>query len=298
MNNVYRIIQRRKIWYSLSIIIIIIGAVFIALGGLKLGVDFTGGSLMQISFADDRPAMSEITNVFSGQNVENVRMQTLGELSYNIRFAEVDSQKHQEIQLALKEKFNDYREESFEVIGPVIGQEVTNRAITSISLVLLGIIIYIMWAFRSATSEFSSWMFGINAVIALLHDIAITIGIFAALGYFFGIEINVLFVTALLTILGFSVHDTIVVFDRIRESLKVQSGTLEEIANYSVNQTIVRSVNTTSTTLLVLLALFIFGGNSIHYFVLALIIGMIAGTYSSIFIASPLLISLSGLKKR
>jgi preprotein translocase subunit SecF len=150
-----------------------------------------------------------------------------------------------------------------------------------------------MWAFRKASEAISSWKFGINAIIALIHDILVTIGVFAFLGYFFEIEVDILFVTALLTILGFSIHDTIVVYDRIREGLKTKHGTLDEIANESVNETLVRSINTTMTTLLVLLSLLFFGGESIKFFVLALTIGMVAGTYSSIFIASPLLVTFS-----
>jgi preprotein translocase subunit SecF len=173
----------------------------------------------------------------------------------------------------------------------VIGKELRSAAFLQLILVSLGIIFYIAYAFRKVSKPVSSWRFGIAAIVALIHDLFIVIGAFSLLGHFGGVEIDSLFVTALLTVLGFSVHDTIVVFDRIRENLRIRAGqSLSEIINSSINQTLVRSINTSLTVIFVLLALLLFGGESIHNFVLALFIGIIAGTYSSIFIASPILI--------
>ena len=190
----------------------------------------------------------------------------------------------------LSEKYEGMIEEQFTSIGPVIGRELKGQAAVQLILVSLGIIFYIAYAFRKVTRPVSSWRFGVAAIVALVHDLLIVIGVFAILGHYRGVEVDSLFVTALLTVLGFSVHDTIVVFDRIRENLRIRAGAnLFEIINNSINQTLIRSLNTSLTVVFVLAALFLFGGESIHYFVLALLIGIVAGTYSSIFIASPIL---------
>jgi preprotein translocase subunit SecF len=172
----------------------------------------------------------------------------------------------------------------------VVGKELKKNAIYQLILVSLGIILYISYAFRKVPKPMTSWRFGWSAIIALLHDLLFVLGFFSLLGHFWGVEIDSMFVTALLTVLGFSVHDTIVVFDRIRENLKIYAGqSLEFVVNHSIAQTIVRSLNTSLTVLFVLLSLLLFGGESIRYFVLALFVGIIVGTYSSIFIASPVL---------
>jgi preprotein translocase subunit SecF len=192
---------------------------------------------------------------------------------------------------ALSDKYGAVTEQQFTSIGPVIGKELRSQAFVQLILVSLGIILYIAYAFRKVSKPVSSWRFGIAAIIALLHDLFIVLGAFSILGHFRGIEVDSLFVTAMLTVLGFSVHDTIVVFDRIRENLRIRAGqSLSEIINNSINQTLVRSINTSLTVVFVLLSLFLFGGETIHYFVLALLIGIVAGTYSSIFIASPILL--------
>ena len=189
-------------------------------------------------------------------------------------------------------------ENRFESVGPVIGGELKEKSIKAIIIVLISIVIYIGWTFRRVSHPVSSWKYGLVALIALFHDIIITMGVFSILGHFYGVEVGMPFVVALLTILGYSVNDTIVVFDRTRENL-LHSGwdDFEEVVNRSINETLMRSLNTSLTTLVVLLAIYLFGGATIQYFVLALIIGIIAGTYSSIFIASPLLVSLAKLKK-
>jgi len=189
-------------------------------------------------------------------------------------------------------------EERFETIGPVIGEEIKKKAWVAIFFTVIAIVLYIAYVFRKVSKPVASWKYGIAAIVALVHDIVIITGLFSILGHFFGTEVNSLFITALLTILGFSVNDTIVVFDRTRENLnKHYSQDFEKIVNDSVNSSITRSVNTSLTTLLILLALFFFGGETIKDFVLALIAGVVVGTYSSIFVASPIIVSWNKMKK-
>ncbi len=287
-----RIIQHRYYWYAFSFALIIPGVVFLLLGGLRFGTDFTGGSLLQVSFpTGTRPQAAAVQSALEPLQFGGSTIQAVGEEQLLLRTRALSAEEHTKIQSTLAEKFSGAKEEAYSFVGPTIGRELRNRAVWALVFVLLGIIVYISWAFRKSTGRLSGWAFGTNAIIALLHDVFIVIGAFAFLGYVAKIEIDVLFVTAVLTVLGFSVHDTIVVFDRIREGMR-RSGNepLEEIINRSINETLIRSVNTSVTALLVLFALFFFGGVSIHFFVLALIIGIIIGTYSSIFIASPLLL--------
>jgi preprotein translocase subunit SecF len=225
------------------------------------------------------------------QGISGVQIQTVGETGVLIKTAVLPQGAHEKILAALKEKTGDFQEKRFESIGPIIGQELRKDAAWQLILVSLGIVLYIAYAFRRIQRPITSWKFGWAAVIALLHDLLVVLGVFSILGHYKGIEVDSMFVTAMLTVLGFSVHDTIVVFDRIRENLKIYAGQpIEFVINHSITQTIVRSLNTSLTVLFVLLAMLLFGGDSIRYFVLALFIGIITGTYSSIFVASPLLV--------
>lgn len=286
------ILQHRRIWYAISMALLVPGLVFLAMGGLKFGIDFTGGSLIQFAFADSaRPETAEMQDTIAGAEVGTVQVQLIEENGILIRLKELTAEEHTKVLDAVTVAYPGASEVSYSSVGPTIGQELQSRAVTALVLVLLGIVAYISWAFRSSSGRLSGLAFGVNAIIALLHDVAILFGVFAALGYFASVEIDILFVTAVLTVLGFSVHDTIVVFDRIREGLRRGSGaSVETVINQSINETFVRSINTSVTVLLVLIALYFFGGSSIQYFVLALMIGMLVGTYSSIFIASPLLL--------
>ena len=199
---------------------------------------------------------------------------------------------------AIKDEAGDFQQERFESIGPIIGAELKQKAFYQLLFVSLGILIYIGYAFRKVAKPITSWKFGVAAVIALFHDLLFVVGVFSILGKYKGIEVDSMFVTAVLTVLGFSVHDTIVVFDRIRENLKIYAGRgVEYVVNHSIAQTLVRSLNTSLTVLFVLLALLLFGGETIRYFVLALFIGIIVGTYSSIFVASPMLMLMQRAKK-
>ncbi len=298
----YSIVRKRKIWFIVSGIIIIPGMIAIILGGLKLGIDFTGGSLLRVSFLDQNPTIQQVAENVNQtfENIENSKVQKLDQEEYTIRMPDLTNDKHQEVLSNLQSEFGNLEEKSFESIGPTIGQELKQKAIVAIILVLLFIIIYISIAFRKIGGPtVKSWVYGIGAVVALIHDILVVFGIFAILGLLLDVEIDILFITALLTVLGFSVHDTIVVYDRVRERLTINKNkSFEETVNESVNQTLIRSLNTSITTLLVLLALFLFGGQSIKYFIIALIIGIISGTYSSIFIASPFLVTWQKISKK
>jgi preprotein translocase subunit SecF len=215
----------------------------------------------------------------------------LGSTGVLIETPVITTAQHDKLESDLTAQVGKFTESSYTSVGPTIGNELRQNAFWELLLVTLGIVLYIAYAFRKVTRPVTSWRFGWAAIIALVHDLFVVIGIFSILGHFFHVEVDSLFVTAVLTVLGFSVHDTIVVFDRIRENLRTEAGrSLEDVVNHSINQTVVRSLNTSLTVLFVLLSLLLFGGDTIRYFVLALFIGIIAGTYSSIFIASPILV--------
>ncbi len=292
------IIQHRKIWYTISGLLFAASILAVLVWGLNFGIDFTGGTLYEIKWADKVPATAAIVDAVNRAEHLEVQVQPAGETDSLLRLPSITEDVHQKIakELASLGKFEDM---SFETVGPTVGQELKQRSLTALALVLLAIIAYISFAFRKVSRPVPSWRYGVVAVMALFHDVIIPIGVFAVIGHLFDIKIDILFVTAALTVLGFSVHDTIVVFDRIRENITRRPGkTFEETVNRSVNETLARSINTSLTALLVLLAVFFFGGVTIKYFVLMLILGIIFGTYSSIFIASPLLVSwyLSGRK--
>jgi len=279
-----------KFWFVFSVLLLLAGVVSLALYGLKPGIDFRGGTLTQISFEQAQDP-AQIGEVLKSSGFAEASVQPLGDKSILIRTQPQDLQIHKNLLKALSDKYGQIKEDQYTSIGPVIGKELRSGAFVQLILVSLGIILYIAYAFRKVSKPVSSWRFGIAAIVALIHDLFILVGAFSLLGHFWGVEIDSLFVTAVLTVLGFSVHDTIVVFDRIRENLRLRVGqNLSEIINNSINQTLIRSINTSLTVIFVLTALLLFGGESIHNFVLALLIGIVAGTYSSIFIASPILI--------
>ena len=293
-----KLLNYYRYFFILSLVILVFGFISLAVFGMKLGIDFKGGSVTELTF-NSLPDTNEVKTIVTNQGIENPQVQSVGEKGIIIRTSTQDKGTHDKILAELKNKFGDYEEKSYESIGPVVGQQLARKAIYQLTLVSLGIIFYIAYAFRKVTRPVSSWQFGVAAILALLHDLFIVLGVFSILGHFFQIEIDSMFVTAMLTVLGFSVHDTIIVFDRIRENLRVYAGqSMEFVVNHSISQTLVRSLNTSLTVLLVLLALLLFGGVTIRYFVLALFVGIIAGTYSSIFVASPVLVLWQNWKKR
>lgn len=294
------ITKYRKIYYALSGILIVASIFALAKWGLKFGIDFTGGSLMEVEYKIERPSADAIKEVFKVQGIEDATVQPSGDKDAIIRFKDVDEKTHQEILAKLKgDNADSLQEKSFTSVGPTIGNEMKTKAIWAISLVLIIIVSYIAFAFRKVSFPLSSWKYGIATLIALFHDVIIPIGVFAVLGKFYDTEIDIAFIAAILTVLGYSVHDTIIVFDRVRENLqKFSKIEFDEIVNKSLNQTFLRSLNTSLTVILVLLAIYFFGGQSIHNFALVLLIGIAAGTYSSIFVASPVLISWLNWSKR
>lgn len=399
-----KIVQKRKIWFAFSAVLVSVSLIALLSWGLKFGIDFTGGTLMEFSFKEKALNSQEIKNALADLDLGEINIQFSGEKNVLLRFRDVDEDTHQKILTALDsaisgennvdeeisptpfseggseiieeentegentennneeenntskpfgglikkalaadeeivsniEETNDsgievitssgeeinidaesidfsnleseeidlgamtgtgrenasIEEKRFNSIGPVIGNELKENAVWAIVIALIAIVLYIAFAFRKVSFPVSSFKYGIIATIALFHDVIITLGVFSVLGHFYGIEIGIPFVAAILAILGYSVNDTIVVFDRTRENL-LKSGIddFERIVNKSVNETLIRSINTSFTTLIVLAVLFLFGGDTIKYFVVALMVGISAGTYSSIFIASPLLVT-------
>lgn len=295
----YRIIQKRNWLFAFSILVMVPGIVALFAWGLKLGIDFTGGSLIDLKFTKGRPETAQIQELVKQSGVGEAQLQTKGESGMALRLRHLTNEEHQKLIDDLKAKFA-VEEESYETVGPTIGKELRDKSITLTVLVLVFIVAYIAWSFRKVSrGPVKSWAYGLAAVIALIHDLVVVVGIFAILGHYFNIELDSLFVTAVLTVLGFSVHDTIVVFDRIRERIGISSTkSFEDLVNESLNQTLVRSLNTSLTTLLVLFALYLFGGESIKNFILALLIGITSGTYSSIFVAAALLVVWHDWKKK
>lgn len=296
-----QIIQHRKIFYIFSGMLMLASIIALSLWRLNFGIDFTGGTLMEVRFLNERPSNDQIRQRLSSIDLGNLTLQTTENNGLILRFKEVGEAAHLEIIQALAGQdvppAEVLEEERFDSIGPAIGQELKRKTYWAIGLSLIGILIFIALAFRKVSKPVASWKYGLAAIIALAHDILIVVGVFAVLGRFLNVEIDLAFVAALLTILGYSVNDTIVVFDRIRENLKYSSWDgFEETLNASINQTMTRSINTSLTTLFVLGAVFLFGGTTIKFFILALIIGIVSGTYSSIFLATPFL--LWWIKKR
>ena len=283
------IIKNYKLWFAVSGILLVLSIVSLSVYGLHFGIDFKGGTSTQLQFAS-APDINKIKDVVA-KDVSGAQIQSAGNNSAIIKTTPLEKADHDKLEADIKAQVGDFTETSYTAIGPTIGKELRTKAIWQLILVSLGIILYIAYAFRKVTKPITPWKFGWAAIIALLHDLFIVIGLFSILGHFFGVELDALFVTALLTVLGFSVHDTIVVFDRIRENLRTEAGhPIDYIVNHSINQTVVRSLNTSLTVLFVLLSMLLFGGETIRYFILALFVGIIAGTYSSIFIASPILV--------
>lgn len=284
------IIGKRKIWYAISGVLIIPGIIALIMWGLNFGIDFKGGTLMEIQYKYP-VSTNEIEDSLRDLNLNNLTITTVSDDTFILKLGTINQEQHLQISSNLA-KIGENQEISYQSVGPTVSSDIAKKAIISVILASLAIILYIAYAFRRVPKPASSWKFGICAILALIHDLLFVIGVFAILSHFLGYEIDSLFITALLTIMGFSVHDTIVVFDRIRENLrKHPSENFTTNVNNSILQTLNRSLNTSLTVLLVLAALYFLGGQTLHHFVLALLIGIAIGTYSSIFTASPLLVT-------
>ncbi|MEX0930041.1 MAG: protein translocase subunit SecF [Candidatus Paceibacterota bacterium] len=298
------ITQNKTIFFSIATGLALLAVVAIVSLGLRFGIEFTGGSTLEVSYIDERPTQEQVEGVITPLFDRAVSVRPAGENSYIIQTPYIEGDQHREIMEGLS--FGGEREvteERFSSVGPSIGEELRSKALIAIALVVLGIVLFVAFSFRRGIDKegnilnegVSSWYYGFAAVIALMFDTLIPAGLFAVLGVAIGAEVDVLFVTALLAIIGFSVNDTIVVFDRVRENLQTnrEAGhkeTFDETVGKSLTQSFARSINTSLTTSLVLIALYIFGGEVTQAFALTLLVGVIAGTYSSLFIASPLLV--------
>jgi len=285
------LIRWSNVWFLFSGTLVAISLVTFFVWGLKFGTDFTGGSLLEYDYKNSRPPIEEIRQKVESLGIQGATVQPVGDQEIFIRAPEIEENLHQKL---LQSLGTTGEEKRFDSIGPTIGQELRRTTLYATLVVLTFIVLYVSWAFRKVTrfGKITAWAYGVATVLALIHDIAILVGVFVLLGHFWGIEVDTPFVAALLTTLGYSVNDTIVVFDRIRENLtkSLPNESFGSIAEKSVNETVARSFSTSFTAILTLLAILLFGGETIRFFVLALIVGIIAGTYSSIFIASPLLV--------
>ncbi len=324
----FEFIKNSRIWATFSGILVGIALLAIPIFGLNLGLDFTGGTLMELKFEEEVAtdelaetienaknelnspdtefvAEMESTSIMLEETDEPAYESTpeettefgtpiiveTGDGSFIIRIKHISEETHEFLLEKFETNHGTLEEIRFTTVGPTIGETLKKKAVIALGIALIMIVLYIAFAFRKVQRKVGAWRFGACAIAALAHDTIIILGIFVLLGQFMGVELDALFITALLTILGFSVHDTIVVFDRTRENLRRgEYSTFEETANAALNQTLARSINTSISTLFTLVALFMFGAASIHYFVLALILGILVGTYSSIFVATPLLV--------
>jgi preprotein translocase subunit SecF len=284
------IVKRRYLYFGLSLLVIIPGMLALLVWHLPLAIDFTGGSLLDIQFTKGSvPQPAQVTAFYAENGFQDAVVQTTGTNGLSIRSADMTDAQRSQLISAMESRFNaSITVQSFESVGPSVGQEVAKRAAGAVGLAALGILAYITYAFRGVAHAFR---YGIAAIIAMLHDVAVVVGVEAILAHFLKWEVDSLFLTALLTVIGFSVHDTIVVFDRIRENLNVYRRLpYETVVNHSIVQTLVRSINTQLTVMLTLLTLTLFGGITIRHFVVTLLVGVFSGTYSSIFNASPILV--------
>ena len=288
-----KVIKRRFIFLGFSGLMVILSIASIFVFGLKPGIDLTGGTQWQVSFTEAPETSAPDVQVFlSDLTGSDVSVKKTDGNEILIRLPSIDEQTHQQYSFKLIQKFGKMEEMNFSSIGPSIGSELRTKAIWAFVFVLFGISLYIAYAFRKVSRPIRSWKYGTVALITLFHDVIIPTGMLALLGYLSGVEIDTNFIVALLVVMGFSVHDTIVVFDRIRENILITRGKifdLGEVIDESVHETFTRSVNTSLTLILVLLTMLFLGPSSLFYFILTIMVGTIFGTYSSIFIASPLL---------
>ena len=297
------IIRHRNIFFSLTGVLVVSALVCIFTFGLQLSIDFTGGTLAEISYDGARPAQDVLNRNLQDAGFKDFSLRATGANGYTLRAQTLTSDERDNLASYFTNQSATAHIDSLNEIGPTIGTELRNKSIVAVGLVLLCILLFIAFAFRKVSKPVSSWMYGLMAIVGLAHNVIITTGFFALLGHITGAQVDTLFVTAVLTVLGFSVHDTIVVFDRVRENLRVnqEKGKKEDFADTagrSLNQTFVRSINTSLTVVVTLLVLFFFGPASTRDFALTLLVGIVAGTYSSIFLATPLLVAIEKYQAR
>jgi preprotein translocase subunit SecF len=293
MNMQINFIKHRKIYFFISGILIIGSLVSIFLFGLNLGNDFTGGSILEIEYQKNRPSNQEIRESLNGLNLGDFNVQPAGEKGLILKTKDISEEIHQQIIQKLGEG-EEIKELRFESIGPVVGQELRNKTRNIVIFSLLAMLVYIAIAFSQLSWPAKSWQYGVASLFILFHDILIPLGVFSLLGKYYGVQITIPIIVALLTIIGYAINNVVVVYDRLRENvlkLRRREETFEEITNKAINQTLTRQINTSLTTLLPLLFIFFMGGETLKYFALTLILGIITGLYSSIFLAGPILVS-------
>lgn len=288
------VVTYRNVFFALTGALTATALAMLFVFGLNFGTDFTGGSLVEVRYANELPSTEALAAALSGAGLEDISIRAAGGDAYIVRAAPLS----EAARAALPGSVMGGSIEKLTDVGPSIGSELRSKALIAISLVVAAIVLYIAFVFRKVSKPVSSWWYGAITIVTLLHDIAIPLGAFAVFGYLWGAQVDTLFVTAILTVLGYSVHDTIVVFDRTRENLRINQENnrkedFELVAGRSIEQTFVRSVNTSMTTLIALGALFFLGPESTQDFALTLIIGVLAGTYSSIAVATPLLVTVA-----
>lgn len=288
----YRFLGRRKrLWLGISLLLLVLGVAALFTWRLPFGIDFRGGAAFEWKF-NQEVTEGELREKLTGlEQIGNPQVSSTGENTFLIKTLPIEQGDYQAVTQSLEAELGEITEVQFQNVGPSVSRDLTQKAVIAVVLASVLIILYLAYSFRGVTYPVSSWRFGLIAVVALLHDLIISVGTFAILAHFFNFEVDASFITALLTIMGFSVHDTIVVFDRIRENLTTPGASkgFETIADESLTQTLNRSLSTSLTVIFTLTALTILGGESIRAFVVMLLVGITVGTYSSIFTATPLL---------
>ncbi|MCI0479504.1 protein translocase subunit SecF [Candidatus Uhrbacteria bacterium] len=285
-----KIVANRKLFYAFSGCMVAASLAAIAVFGLKQGIDFTGGSLLSVRY-EERPSPVEAEQALADLGLGGITVQPVGETDMNFRMKSLDEETHQRVLEALRGGFGAVTELEFNSIGPSVGKELRQKSTLALVVVFLAILAYVAWSFRKVSMPVQSWKYGAITLISAFHDVIVPVGLFAVLGKVAGVEIGTSFIAAVLTIMGYSINDTIVVLDRVRENLQRSGGAFADIVERSVQQTMLRSLNTSLTTVLAMAAVYLFGGASIRDFALALIVGIAVGTYSSIFVMSPLLVT-------
>jgi preprotein translocase subunit SecF len=297
------VIKNRKIFYGISAVIVGVSLISIFTWGLKFGIDFAGGSILEVNYPDQRIEKQVVLDQINSLGIDrDFSVRQTGESGYIIRSTTISDEQKNQI-LSIISSDTSVEEVRFNTVGPTLGKELTSKGITAFMVIVISIILFVAYVFRQVSKPVSSWKYGFVAIIAFIHDVLVPVGLFAFLGQFYGVEVDTLFIVAILVVLGYSINDTIVVFDRIRDNLKKvkeknRKDKFEEIVGKSLRQVFARSINTSITTLIALTAIFIWGGESTKWFSLALIAGVLAGTYSSIFFASPMLVTFSKMKPR
>jgi preprotein translocase subunit SecF len=292
------VIKLRPLWYAISGALIVASIVLWGIYGFKFGIDFTGGSVFSVRFGGNRPSTVEIERSLDGIDVGQLVVQPVGERDAHLRMKTLSEEEHAAVAEKLIGTFPGATELSFNAIGPAVGAELRDKAIKALIIAFVAIMAYVAYSYRKVSVPVESWKYGAVTVASAFHDTIIPVGAMALLGKLSGWEVDTNFVVAILTIMGYSINDTIVVLDRVRENLRRMSGSFEHIVNESLKQTYVRSINTTLTTLLAIIAVYLFGGQSLRPFTLMLAIGIATGAYSSIFIAPSLLVTWDKLRKK